>query len=688
MTGSAVPPNNQTKLKRVVLASIAMWAWSDARAQEVDAAAEQPAALAYEQSYFAQFSPRTALDMVERVPGFVLDEGAERRGFAGAQSNVLINGEPPTSKAQEIDDILARIPAREVERIELIRGGGASAGSAQSMRVNVMRRGGGGEGVWELSAERAEDGRVSPGAEAAWTGRYGALEYGLSLDLDAAHAPVRGVRVDRDAASALDERRVERIPVDEREGVLAGEASFPLFGWHTALNAQISRGESDERETTQTFDALGVANGAIEGDLAEREDIAELGVSLRREFGSWRAELGGVATRRLYEGDEATIERDSGGALEEAAWQNQSLESGETILRAALRHDLPRDWSVEFSAEGALNTFEQRLALVEDEGSGPTPVVLPSANVRVEEERVEFGAIFAGSLWPRWSVEAGASVEFSNLTQSGDSDRETELEYWKPSLQLTRSLGERDQLRFRIYRDVGQLDFEDFVSAADIASSVVIAGNPGLRPETSWRAEAAGDWRFGEDGALSVTLYHWAIEDALDVVPVGPPGDRLDAPGNIGDAELNGLRVSAAIPLAWGASLRFDFMDQRSQATDPLTGSTRELSEIDESALTIGLRQDFSSFAWGLDYERETETPSYQLDQIELERDAEDLTLWIETTAFAGLKLRAWGSNLTDDADTRGRRHYDADRLGLFDGSDYRARGEGLVFGLSASGQF
>src|SRR5690606_20988221 len=105
-------------------------------------------------------------------------------------------------------------------------------------------------------------------------------------------------------------------------------------------------------------------------------------------------------------------------------------------------------------------------------------------------------------LAPRWSLEAGASVEFSNLTQSGDADRETDLEYWKPSLQLTRSLGESNQLRFRIYRDVGQLDFEDFVSAADITSSVIIAGNPGLRPETSWRAEAAGDWRFGEDGAL------------------------------------------------------------------------------------------------------------------------------------------------------------------------------------------
>jgi hypothetical protein len=642
----------------------------------------------YAPSYFSAYSPRTALDMVERVPGFVLDAGEERRGLAGARSNVLIDGASPTSKAQEIEDILARIPARDVERIELIRGVGSSAGSAQAVHVNVVRRGGVGEGVWQLSGAHAQDGRISPGAEAAWTGRRGGLEYSLSLAFNNEHAPVRGERVDLRSTGEVDAVRMEHIPFTERESALAFELSSRLSGWDVAFTGQYSREDYEEAEATRIFSGQGAFDGTVEGGLSEVEDIGEAGLVLRRQIGDWRAELSGVATRRWFDGREMTIDRDDNSDLEEAAWQSQDLESGETIIRAGVRRNLPGDWSVELSAENALNTLEQRLALVEDEGAGPIPIVLPSANVRVEEQRAELGAMFAGPLSPRWSLETGASVEFSALTQSGDSERETLLEYWKPSLQLTRSLGERDQLRFRIYRDVGQLDFEDFVSAADITSSVVIAGNPGLRPETSWRSEVAGDWRFGEDGALSVTLYHWAIEDALDVVPVGAPGDQLDAPGNVGDAEMNGLRVSAAIPLAWGASLQLDFMEQRSQVTDPLTGATRELSEIDESGLTIGLRQDFSLFAWGLDYERETETPSYQLDQIELERDAEDLTLWIETTAFAGLKLRAWSSNLTDDAQTRVRRHFDVDRSGVFGGLDYRARGEGLMFGLSASGQF
>ena len=54
---------------------------------------------AYEAAYFTQFSPRTALDIAARVPGFSLDLGdTNTRGFAGAAGNVVINGARPSSK--------------------------------------------------------------------------------------------------------------------------------------------------------------------------------------------------------------------------------------------------------------------------------------------------------------------------------------------------------------------------------------------------------------------------------------------------------------------------------------------------------------------------------------------------------------------------------------------------------------
>src|SRR5690606_27543140 len=149
------------------------------------------------------------------------DEGEERRGFTGAQGNVLIDGEPPAAKALEIEAILARIPASDVERIELVRG--ASAGSAQALRVNVVRRAGArGAGVWSMELARAEDGRASPSGEVAYSGRRGAVEYGISAVLSAEHVPGRGETRAFDAAGALGQRRLESVPSDDREARIAG----------------------------------------------------------------------------------------------------------------------------------------------------------------------------------------------------------------------------------------------------------------------------------------------------------------------------------------------------------------------------------------------------------------------------------------------------------------------------------
>ena len=61
--------------------------------------------------------------MLQRVPGFVLDYGSGARGLEGSGGNVLIDGQRPASKADNIAAILTRIPAANVERIDLIRGG-------------------------------------------------------------------------------------------------------------------------------------------------------------------------------------------------------------------------------------------------------------------------------------------------------------------------------------------------------------------------------------------------------------------------------------------------------------------------------------------------------------------------------------------------------------------------------------
>jgi hypothetical protein len=252
-------------------------------------------------------------------------------------------------------------------------------------------------------------------------------------------------------------------------------------------------------------------------------------------------------------------------------------------------------------------------------------------------------------------------------------------------------VGEDDQLRFRVYRDVGQLDFEDFAASAELSGGDVFAGNANLRPETSWRFEAAGDWRF-EEGALELTLFYWSIEDALDFVPVGTAPDLFDARGNIGDAQLWGVRTAfeLPVPVLESARLRVEGTWQESQATDPLTGETRPQSEIRESFISAEFRHDLRALnlAWGLDFEGERLAPEFRFDRITDETDADELELWVETTRFEGLKLRVFAANLAGARETRERRSFDPDRNGLFDSSERRRRDLGHVFGVELQGAF
>ena len=101
--------------------------------------AAQRGVLVFTPDFFAAQRPNTALDMVNRVPGFSIDNGSGARGFEGAVGNVLINNNRPASKNDSGSNVLGRTLANQVERIELIRGGAAGVDmQGYAVVVNVI----------------------------------------------------------------------------------------------------------------------------------------------------------------------------------------------------------------------------------------------------------------------------------------------------------------------------------------------------------------------------------------------------------------------------------------------------------------------------------------------------------------------------------------------------------------------
>lgn len=678
----------------LVISALALCGAEQAHAQaEQSAGAAQAGATVFQPDFFARYAPRTAFDIVSRVPGFIIDEGEERRGLSGASGNVRIDGVQPSAKSQSLEDILARIPAADVARIELVRGESSGAAGGQTTYVNVVRSASNGETVWTLGALMTRDNRLGPHGEAAWSRSVGAGTLSLRAAHEEASSTEVGPRTRTNAAGAVIATRDETTPEVEKETQVSGEWSAPFAGGELSLTAQAERTFEREALFGDNRNGAGVVLNRIEGAGKVKSDTYEGGLSFGRAVGDWALSVSGVLTRGKTEAAEGEVERSPAGVFEESETQTNETETGESILRGVLRHEIGSA-TLELGAEGALNTLEQHLALTEDDGGGPVLVVLPSANVRVEEKRAEAFATFSWSPLANWKAELTAAAETSTLTQEGDVNLETQLTYWKPSFQVVRSFGENNQIRARLYRDVGQLDFEDFVAASELVENSVSAGNPDLKPETSWRLEAAGDWRFGQSGAFAATLFRYWVDDAFDQIPIGPPGARFNALGNIGKADVWGTTLSFTLPLSAvlpGAQISGEGTFQKSETTDPLTGARRSLSLFEEGSGQLTFRQDVPSraFAWGASYEEAFKvSPTFRIDETRTDSGSDEWEVFAESTAIDGLKLRAWVQRIGGPPRFRYRNFFAPDRLGAPNGRESSERYAGVGFGFSATGAF
>ncbi len=626
----------------------------------------------YDAAYFAQYNPSNALDMVRQTPGFTLDGGDDRRGFSGAVGNLLIDGIRPSTKSQSLEGILSRIPANQVVRVEILRGGAvAGDASGQSTLLNIVRTESAGSGLWEGGFELTSRDVAAPRGEVSYSGRNGNVEYGIGGSIFSQYRDLPGWRRITDGAGVHLEDVSTPSPRDFREAGLTGNIAFPLAGGRLSANGSLNawrfHADSDFIRTSPVATPLNDLFTVFE----EQQRGFELGMNYDRDFGPWSLGLVTLINRARYDSEEDAHSENDSGVTIGTAFQEVQQDSGETIFRASLSRALNARHRIEFGGEGAFNTLDQQLSYVEN----GTPYPIPNSNILVEEERAE---VFGSHTWrpaDDWTLESRLAWETSTLTFSGDTDQEVELSFWKPSVQLSHTFGGNDQIRFRIYRDVGQLNFGDFSSAAAIADSLISGGNPNLRPQTSWIAEAGTDFRFPGGAALSLTLSHAQLTDVADLVPIVEPNPsqdpldpnddffRYDGPGNIGDGEITRLNVNFSTPLSFipGGRLTIEGYLRDTEVTDPVTGQSRIISFAPESQFDINFRQDITDwkFAWGISVSRQGEFQAYRFNEIDTNEEGPWVDLFIETTALPNdMKLRLWAANLFDGEVRRDRRFF------------------------------
>lgn len=643
----------------------------------------------YEAAQFSQYNPRTALDMVRQVPGFALDGGQDRRGFSGAVGNLLVDGVRPSTKSQGVEGILSRIPANQVVRLEVLRGAAvAGDASGRSTLLNVVRTPTAGSGVYSGGFELTSRGTPAPRGELSYSGRNGNLEWNLAGSIFSQYRDLPGWRLffDETAGGAYTGRAETPSPRDFREATVTGSVAFPLWGGRFSTNAQVTGFRFNADNDYYFFDASDNPNGALIQDFLERRVGYEIGVNYDRDIGPWSLGVIGLINRGQYRSFEDDLFYAGAGVFDGDFYQDIVQDTGESIARATLSRQLGPRHRIEFGGEGAFNSLEQKLDL-----SGSfAPGSVDFANVLVEEERAE---LFASHTWrpsDQWAIETRLNWETSTLTFSGELDQTVDLTFWKPSLQITRTFAGNNQLRFRVYRDVSQLNFGDFVSAVATADAIVAGGNPGLVPQTDWRYELGSDFRFPGGAALGLTLTYHDISDVTDVIYIPPPVG-FDAPGNLGDGEAWSLdaNFSTPVPMIEGGRLTISGYLWDTEVVDPLTNQPRIFSFRPESQIEVVFRQDLTDlrFAWQINIFKQGEIQAYRFNEIDTSEEGPWVDLTFETTALPNnMKLTAIAANILDGTVYRDRRFFNQDgdlgtpglqslgRNGINTSRDYRQR--------------
>ena len=660
----------------------AAYAQETPQAPAVEAASSGSDRVAYDAAFFGQFNPQNALDIVRNTPGFSLDGGdTERRGFSGAVGNLLIDGLRPSAKTQSLDNILSQIPATQVVRVEVLRGAAVSGdASGASVLINIVRTPSAGSGLWNLGVGH-HAGVARPFGDASYTGRRGQFEYGIGGNWFQDYREQPGQRRYYDGVGTLTNTVLTPGSFQNREANINANFAMPLLGGRLSATGQAFWYRFTANHQFQLLDADGVYLETLYDEPVETRPRPgfEVGLNYDRDFGPWSLALVGLANRTDFSSHELATTVNAAGAQTSLFDISTRRDSGESILRGSLARAISPTQRLEFNLEGAINTLDASLDISEDTGSGPVALDIPNANVTVEEKRAEASIVHTWRPDPLWSVETRLAREQSTLTFTGDQNQTVDLSFWKPSLQVTRSFGENNQARVRLYRDVGQLDFDDFVSATEVTNDLIAGGNPDLEPETSYRAELGVDFRFSGGAALSLTYTRGWLEDVADFVYLiddrGTPGTGddipFDAPGNIGDADTNQLDASLTLPLNNVLQgLRFTASGYlwQGEVIDPVTGRSRTLSERQESQLDFEIRQDLPAqhLAWSITLTKPGEIQFYRFNEIDTSEEGPWVDGYIETSALPhGMRLRLTAVNIFDGDIRRNRQFFrDPDRNG------------------------
>ena len=663
----------------------------------------------YEAAFFAKYAPRTALDIVQRIPGFTLDLGANNnnngngpadiRGFAGVAGNVVINGQRPSTKSEPLDAYLSRIPASRVKRVEVGPGDlyGADYTSKSQVANLILVEGGGGglTGNVTVTGERHYTGIVTPTASGSVSLNRGPSTFNIAGDTAYVDLTEEGADVVTDPATG------QLVEVRRKINNTRNYSPFISAGW------SLDKGATDSAHLNfrYHFDRFNLhqnnhvtpADGSPHDDkLAENypTKISELSGDVTRPFAGGALEFVGLASRQSRNTlDESDVGNLGHTEVVGGFQQLSKSQRNETLGRLTWTKANVLGFQFETGAEVAWNTLQDNLDLfVFDENGDKTRIDLPIDNARVTELRGEFWVNGSRQLSKTLRMDLGLNYEMSHLKVSGDATADRKLQFPKPSVTLDWQPGGGWHTQLILRRTVAQLDFFDFISAADLASNQINGGNANLQPQRDWEGRFSVEHPLFGQGKVRLELGYNLISLLQDRI-LTPEG--FDAPGNIGTGRQTYADVTFDAPLdrLWkGLRVKLHGNIQQTRVRDPISGEFRDFSGFfPRWTWDADVRRDVGKFAYGFTINDNARTTLFRTDQLDTRynKGLPYTYAFIEYRPTATQSLRVYFDDISNTGGARTLLIFDPNRTaGEPIQRDHRFRNSHVRIGLTFKQSF
>lgn len=659
--------------------------------------------------WYEGYNARTVYDMVAATPGiaFVLEgEDTSQRGLGAQENLLLVNGKPLTGKpvmrsSSLALEVLGSMKSSELERVEVYRAGSDKfQKKTDQLIVNVVLKD---EGIsvnsdWSVRLWRLEGSTIKPTFFFNTTRRKGERYFNVSGSIYRAqsYTHTQNHEFDKNRVASSNFDRDYRLNNDGmRIGFrwarpFAGDGTFNLEG---TTRGRVYTGIQNEF----SWDGPGVGQGIADDASLEISNFKRkalwgiLNLNINKPLSEkWRLKF--VAIQSF---DTQTSENiyayDGEDPNEQIDFDNTV---GESIARTTFFYQRSDKQQLRFGGEMAYNFRDQYQAQYLANEIGDLDLVsLDNSTAFVDEWRGEAFAYYNWRPSKEFFIEVGNVLELSQISQTSDNlSQSRRLIYTKPFLQSTYEITDSSRLSLKLEREVGQLDFAQFISSVNKDDDKIDGGNPDLAPIQTWNLSGQIEHTLGNKaGTVRLKLFHLWDTDVPERI-LGADGNG--AAGNIGSGKRYGAEVSASLRLdnigIKDAKLDGSFTYEDGNVIDPFIFTNRFYSKRPHSMANISFSQTLKKYGitYGGDIDWRSGWSVHDAETVEFYRyGSPQLNLNAEKKFQNGMALGIQLENILNKRQRREKTFYTFDR-GFIDGFQSRFVQNGMNIKVVIKGNF